>query len=345
MFANSTCRFLTALAAFSLLCACPSPEDQEAKARIFSPEEPKAEAAAAAEPVDASSLGRDAVLGHRVLTMGAGEAFRRMGSHRLKGEASFEWRLSDRKISLSETREVAIEAPDRFYVRNENDRDRGHELMRLGRESYVRIKYLPWRQRLREQKPALDDLNDNYGLLKSAVHMLRDRVMLIEDGQEQLGGRTSVRYTLALSREPFLPAKPTGLPAPIYPEGGPSPDTQARLDFQMLGTPQSLEGRVWIDAKTGVPLKSELWGSISVLTKEKDALVQLKLSHTVSDIGTLPPLKAPEEFLPAEDRPNAIAAALKRFGMESAADAKDAAKDAKNSGQAAGKEAAAGSGE
>ena len=41
-------------------------------------------------------------------------------------------------------------------------------------------------------------------------------------------------------------------------------------------------------------------------------------------IGTLPPLKAPEEFLPAEDRPNAIAAALKRFGMETAADAKDA---------------------
>ena len=323
MFPRMTRRFLTVLSALAILSACPSPEDQEAKARIFSPEEPKAEAAAAAEPVDASALARDAVLGHRVLTMSAEEAFRRMGSHRFKGEASFEWRLSDRKIALSETREVAIEAPDRFYVRNENDRDRGHELMRLGRESYVRIKYLPWRQRVREQKPALDDLNNNYGLLKSAVQMLRNRVMLIEDGHDELEGRPAERYTLALSKEPFLPVKPAGLPAPIYPEGGPSPDTQARLDFQMLGTPQSLEGRVWIDAKTGVPLKSELWGSISVLTKEKDALVQLKISHVLSDIGTLAPLKAPEEFLPAEDRPNAIAAALKRFGMETAADAKD----------------------
>ena len=160
----------------------------------------------------------------------------------------------------------------------------------------IQVKYLPWRQRIREQKTALNDLNDNYGLLRSAVHMMRGRVMLIEDGEEQIEGRTAERYTLALSKEPFLPAKPTGLPAPVYPEGGPSPDTQARLDFQMLGTPQSLEGRVWIDVKTGVPLKSEIWGSISVLTKEKDALVQLKLSHALSDIGTLPPLKAPEEF-------------------------------------------------
>ena len=99
------------IAAAIALCAsaCASPEDLEAKARIFSPEEPKAVVLAASQPIDAAALGAQPELGHRVLTLGAEEAFRRLGAHRLKGEASFEWRQADKRLALSEKREVAIE--------------------------------------------------------------------------------------------------------------------------------------------------------------------------------------------------------------------------------------------
>lgn len=311
--------------------ACTSAEDREAKARIFSPEEPKPVVLAAAQPIDAAALGAQPALGHRVLTMGAEEALRRLGPHRLKGTASFEWRQADKRVALGEVREVTLQSADHFHVRHENDRDRGHEVLQLGRESFLRIKYLPWRQRAREQASALAARDENYGLLRSAVSILKDRVALVPDGQEQIGGRVAQRYLLALSSAPTSAEQRAALPPPVYPEGGPSPDTQLRLDFLLLGAPQSLEGRVWIDGESGVPLKSELWASLSVLTKGADALLQLKVAHEISDIGRDFGLKAPDAFLPAEDRPNAIAAALARFGIE--APEADQATSAEKSGE------------
>ena len=316
MFPSPRISLVMAAAFFLGGAACASEEDREAKARIFSPEEPRPVVLAASQPIDAAALGAQPALGHRVLTMGAEEAFQRLGPHRLKGTASFEWRQADKRIALSETREVALQSADHFYVRNENDRDRGHEVLQLGQASFLRIKYLPWRQRAREQASAFAARDENYGLLRSAVAILKDRVALVPDGQELISGRAAQRYLLALSDKPTAARRAESLPPPIYPEGGPSPDTQLRLDFFLLGTPQSIEGRIWIDGETGVPLRSEWWALLSVLTKGADAVLQLKVAHEVSDVGQALDLKAPDDFLPAEDRPNAIAAALARFGIE-----------------------------
>lgn len=312
-------RFSLVIAVLVLLggLACTSEEDREAKARIFSPEEPKSVVLAASQPIDAAVLGAQPELGHRVLTMGAEEALRRLGAHRLSGEASFEWRMADKRLALKEKREVTLQSEDRFHVLNENDRDRGHEFLQIGDKSFLRIKYLPWRQRAREQTAVLAARDDDYGLLRSAVTILKDRVLLVPDGEERIAGRSAQRYLLALADKPVVVRQTQALPAPVYPGESPSPDTQLRLDFFLLGTPQSIEGRVWIDVGTGVPLKSELWASLSVLTKGADAILQLKVTHLVSDIGRVPELEMPKEFLPAEDRPNAIAATLTRFGMSS----------------------------
>lgn len=327
------------LAAVSLLIplatGCSTKEDMEAKARIFSPEEPGEVELQASKPLDVGALDKDAAMGRHVLTMGAEEAFRRLGAHKMKASASFEWRMDDKKVALSENRIVVMEALDRFQLLNENDMDRGHELILLGKDSYVKPKYLQWRRRVRERKAALADLESNYGLLRSAVAMMRDRLTLVADGREALDGRDAVRYSLALAKDPVASPGTAGLPPPVYPEGGPSPDTQLRLDFAMLGIPQAVGGQVWVDAATGVPLKSEIWGSVSVMTKGTDALVQLKMSHQVYDVGAVAPLAPPEAFLPAEDRPNAIAAALNRFGVAAPKDegASKAAPGAQDGGE------------
>ncbi|MDR0966050.1 MAG: hypothetical protein LBM75_06055 [Myxococcales bacterium] len=306
---------LTASAILLSAVACSSEANREAKARIFSPEEPKPVVLAASRPIDAAALGANPELGHRVLTMGAAEALQRLGPHRLTGEASFEWRMADRRQALKETREVALQSAERFLVRNENDRDRGHEFLQIGDKSFLRIKHLPWRQRAREQAALVASRDENYGLLSSAVSMLKDRVLLALDGQEIVAGRAAQRYLLSLSDKPMVARRAEALPPPIYPEGAPSPDTRLRLDALRLSTPQSVEGRVWIDVETGVPLKSELWATLSVLSEGVDAVLHLKVAHALSDIGQQLGIEAPADFLPAEDRPNAIAAALARFGM------------------------------
>ena len=77
-----------------LLClavSCKRSEDQAAKQRIFSPEEPVGVAAEAKEPLDARRLEGDAKLSERVLHMPRGEIEQRLGPHRVQTRVQFAW--------------------------------------------------------------------------------------------------------------------------------------------------------------------------------------------------------------------------------------------------------------
>src|SRR3954471_4613887 len=73
-------------AAFS----CRRSEDEVAKKRMFSPEEPVGVAAEAREPVDARRLD-DPKIAQRVLGMPRGEIAQRLGGHRAQTRVQFAW--------------------------------------------------------------------------------------------------------------------------------------------------------------------------------------------------------------------------------------------------------------
>src|SRR5438309_5836577 len=128
------------------LCACKRSEDQAAKARIFSPEDPGASQPGAKDPIDARRLADDAKLAARVLRMSQAEIAARLGPHRSETRVQFAWfrgpGLPDggSDVTLSEQSALA-QGPSGdgdFLVREENDRNQGFELIRAKGEVYVR---------------------------------------------------------------------------------------------------------------------------------------------------------------------------------------------------------------
>lgn len=309
---------LAAAAALALaLAGCMDSVDRAAKKRIFSPEEPPKAKRAAAEPIDASQLARDPALAHRITTMSASEAFERVGPYRFSASASFEWTLGADKVKLSETRSLEQASETDFALKTDNDRDQGLEVVRVGSRTFAKGKYLKFRERKRDRGRADLLREDAFGALKSAQAILDDRLGVAPDGEEAVRGRPARRYLFVLAKEPARERSPNeaSVPKIQFPAGGPDPSTKRRLDFQSQRSPRRVEGRLWVDQETGVPLKAELSAQVSTPGEDKDeALLLLKLKSEIrpaSDVA----VAAPKEFLPDEDRPNGIARTLDRFDV------------------------------
>jgi hypothetical protein len=311
-------RGLCAVALAALLSGgCADHGDREAKARIFSPEEPARPVLAASEPIDVDALGRDPALAQRVLGMSASEAVQRLGPHRLAAQASFQWTIDKQTIALSEKRLVELAAADKFYLRSENDHDNGYEIVRLGEKTFVKPKYHKYRQRDRDRGQSSRLCDEVYGLLKSASSLTGSRLGLVPSGADTVAGRSAQRFMFTLLKAPVAEAGTTKLPPIELAAAGPDKQTRLRLDFASRRTPKTVEGTLWVDRQTGVPLKSELTATIGVPAEDSgaEALLTIKMSHSVDGIGSIS-VNAPEDFLPDEDRPNGIAATLDRFDVQ-----------------------------
>lgn len=307
------------------VAGCVDPEDRAAKSRIFSPEEPPKPVLAASQAIDASALGRDSALGHRVLTMSAAEALERIGAHRFIATASFAWVYGSDKVALSEKRRVEQSSPTDFAIHTENSEDHGLDIIHLGTRTFARRKYHPFRERKRDRGQATKLRDEVYGLLGSAASLTGGRLGLVPDGADSLAGRKAQRYlfTLLDKKVELEAGKSAKMPPVLFPKGGPDAATKLRLDFANLRSPRSVQGRLWVDSETGVPLKSELTAVIAAPSAldsadkgQGEAVLTVRMGHAIEAIGEKLAVAAPEEYLPDEDRPNAIAAALERFGVE-----------------------------
>src|ERR687884_812661 len=122
----------TALAAI-LLCiaSCKRSEDQAARARIFSPQEPVFDLPEAKEKLDASRLAEDPALARRVLHMQRREIEQRIGPYKAQQRVQFAWfrgpGLPDggSEVSLAEETTLAQAPGGDFSVRLVNDHNQG----------------------------------------------------------------------------------------------------------------------------------------------------------------------------------------------------------------------------
>lgn len=299
------------------LLACTDPVDKAAKQRVFSAEDPPKAKLAATEPIDATKLASDPSLAHRVLTMGPGEAFERIGAHRFTANVSFTWKDGKRQIRLNEERVLEQAGADEFALSQENDRDQGLEVVRTGSRTYSRSKYLKFRERLRDRGQAEKLREDTFTALRSASNILGGRLAVAPDGEGTISGRAASRYKFVLAASPLVPPTPSELPPIEYPAGGPDPDTQRRIDFEEKRVPKSVKGTLWVDKETGVPLQSELAAVVSAPGNEgAEVTLELRMKTALKVLGDTLVIKPPEDFLPDEDKPDGVAAALKRFEIE-----------------------------
>jgi len=294
-------RHLLLATAVLLAPACKRSEDEAARARMFSPEQPVGDLPQAKEQLDASRLAEDSKIARRVLHMPRAEIKQRIGLHRAQQRVQFAWfrgpGLPDggSEVSLAEDATL-LEAPsDDFSVRLVNDHNQGFELVWVKGEAFVRSLYGSFHKRrtdrtdpgrIREQ--ALSGL--------ATFDRLARGLKLRNAGESTSDGRRVVRYAVTGFGARAGEKEETDLLPPHYPENRTDPDTARRLDLWEKEEPTSASGTVVVDVQSGVPLGCDLRGHFKVAGDGSGPAAELSL-HSVlvtSAIGKDPKLKAPE---------------------------------------------------
>lgn len=320
-------RFLVACCV--IVAACKDPVDQAAKKRIFSAEDPPQAVAAASQKLPPEEAADNFAISRRILEMGAAETTERIGPQTYNATISWEWSEAGKTVRLKETREL-LSGPGGvsgdFIARMSNTNDQGLEVLRVGGQVYARSTYGRdgagrFRQRLRDRGMAERVREEASGALRDFDQLFHGRLKLTAQGTSTIEGRTAWKYVVALA--PAAPDDGKKLPPLATPKNGADATTKLRQHFYEARAPKTLTGEVYVDADTSVVLKARLDGRLGVAGVSipdagdaADAELHLVVESTLSGINKAPAIEAPKEFLPDEDKPDGIAAALQRFGID-----------------------------
>jgi hypothetical protein len=319
--------FLLALTVLS----CKRSEDQAAKQRIFSPEEPAGTIAEAKEPLDAGRLAEDPKLAERVIRMRQAEVAARIGPHKAQTRVQFAWFRGPgapdggSDVALAEETTLLQAGNGDFSVRQENDRNQGFELVWAKGEVFVRGLFGPFRKR-RTDRTEPERVREFAMAALPTFERLAHGLKLQKAGEATVEGRRVVRYQVAGSAGRPPPADAKDLPKleyPVQPDGGrgPDADTARRLEVWEKEEPTRVNGTLVVDTQTAVPIAADLQGHFRV-PGEGGAAAELDLHSvlTVSSIGKEPGVQAPQ-FEPEPSVPHAVKDPLRFLGKAPAAPA------------------------
>ncbi len=310
--------------AVAALVSCHKAEDQAAKARIFSPEEPPKFITRAAENLGAETLETSGDRIRRVWLMTAAEAAERLGPHHMASHVEFAWTKGAKQVSLDEDHALTFGSQGDFLAvlalgDKPGETKQGMEIERLGGHVWARARFGHFRERVRDRGAAERYRDEVYGSLAALYQLFHGRVALINDGVvDSPSGRRAVKFTVALAQEGTTPTNDPGarVPAPVYPKDGPDPHLRRELDLEGKGVPRSLEGTLLVDQETAAVLDATLRGSLDAPGDGNEkAQLEVTLDEHITDIGKDPKLAPPKDALPDEGRPQGIAAALERFDL------------------------------
>ncbi|MFT3838586.1 MAG: hypothetical protein QM723_16530 [Myxococcaceae bacterium] len=304
--------------AFATLCGCKDPVDQAAKQRIFSPEDPPQAVAAAKQKLPPEDVADKPEVARRVLGMGAAETTERIGPHHFTARLKYEWTSTRGTVSLAEER-TFLAGPGGvsgdFSASETNNQDQGLDVMRVKGQVFARSRYGKFRERKRDRGIGERMREEIYGGVKDFDRIFKGRMKLTAQGTATVHERTAWRYVVSLGPASDSDADKK-LPALAVAKNGADETTAKRLHFYEARDPRALQGEVLVDQETSVVVKARLDGRLGVVADGGDgAELHLTLDSDLSDIGKDPQLKPPPDFLPDEDKPSGIEAALERFGI------------------------------
>jgi len=312
------------LAALILAAACKRSEDEAARARIFSPEQPVGELPQAKEKIDAARLAEDPKLAKRVLHMERAEIEQRLGPHKASQRVQFAWfrgpGLPDggSEVSLSEETTLLDAPGDDFSIRLVNDRNQGFELVWVKGEVFVKSLYGSFHKR-RTDRTDPGKIREQAMSGLATFDRLARGLKLRNAGESTSEGRRVVRYAVTGFGARAGEKEESDLPPVRYPEDKTDPDTARRLELWEKQEPTSASGTLIVDAQTGAPLGGDLRGHFKVAGASQEPAAELSL-HSVlvtSAIGKDPGLKTPQ-FEPEPSVPHAVKDPLRFLGKAGA---------------------------
>jgi hypothetical protein len=319
--------------ALCALSSCKRSEDEAAKRRIFSPEQPSGSLAEAKEALDARRLADDPKLAERVLRMSRAEVSARLGAYHADSRVQFAWfrgagmapDAGGADASLSEQSSLVQAANGDFSVKEENDRNQGFELVWVKGEAYVRGLFGPFRKRRTDRTDPERVRELALGALPTFDRLARGLQLRLV-GETTADGRRVVRYQAAGGNARPQEQERTDLPPvqyPTQPDGGPGPDpdTARRLELWAKEEPTRISGTILVDAATAAPLGADLQGHFRVPGSSGPAAeLDVHAALTTSAVGKDLALKAPE-FDPEPSVPHAVKDPLRFLGKAPAAPA------------------------
>jgi hypothetical protein len=297
------------------LAGCKRSEDQAAKRRIFSPEEPVGALAEAKETIDASKLADDPRLVDRVVRMTQAEVAARLGAHKAQTRVQFAWfrgagapDAGGSDVALSEETTLLQAANGDFSVRQENDRNQGFELVWVKGEVFVRGLFGPFRKRRTDRSDPERVRELALGALPT-FDRLAHGLKLQKASEATVEGRRVFRYQVTGSAGRPRPPERDDLPRLEYPAAqadggrGPDPDTARRLEMWEKEEPTRVAGALVVDALTGAPIGADLQGHFRIpgsqgAAAELDVHSVLAVSATGKDPGVRAPQYEPEPSVP-----------------------------------------------
>ena len=293
-------RRLAIAAVLFAVSACKRTEDEAARARIFSPEQPAGTMAEAKEQLDARQLAEDPALARRVLHMTRREIEQRLGPYKAQQRVQFAWfrgpGMPDggSEVSLSEETTLAEAPGDDFSLRLVNDHNQGFEMVWVKGEVFVKSLYGEFHRR-RSDRTEPERVREQAMSGLATFDRLARGLKLRNAGEASLEGRRVIRYSVIGFGARGPEKQKDDLPPLQYPEKGPDPDTARRLELWDKEEPSSARGTVVVDAETAAPLGCDLTGHFKVPGSAGPA-AELDL-HSVlvtSALGKSIALKAPQ---------------------------------------------------
>lgn len=259
------------------------------------------------------------------LSLGADEVANRLGSFEWTGEV--EWTVSSsapdaHPIHLKEHHRVREISTGEFEVDAQTDPGTGtgstlgKHVLYAGGMTYARGEYAPFRERPTDHgRDARRFRDESFTVASDVARLTGDALIATPAGEGTVLGRRANRLKLSLDASKFRP------PPSVRPDSAAAPDddTIRRLAFLDGHVPRRLDGEVFLDADTGVPLRTKLSATFGT-TAQPTVKVELNLFAQMRTLGgAVAAVTPPPNPLPDSRKPKGVAAALESAGLKTRA--------------------------
>lgn len=207
--------------------------------------------------IDLTNFTTDPLTQGRVINMSFGEVAARLDSLQLIAESTFEFSHGRETHEQRDTYSALVDPEGNFHVRSATPLGQ-IEVFLVGENLYVRQDVGKLRQKARRDIDAVSWCELVHASTRQVLELFRSRLHFSDPTPQNIEGRSAVKYTLSLgpSREPFPQSTSTLLPL--------SPPAK----WRELARPLDVQGAIWLDANTGVVLKSQVRGRLEIADRD-----------------------------------------------------------------------------
>jgi hypothetical protein len=229
---------------------------------------------------DAEARRQTATLGEALRPAYFAEALRHAGGAHYRGTARFAAGFDAPDDGVTTTTDVWVDRAHDYRIAETNDRDGGREVVRVGRELFVALRYGKMIRRVAEEPEPTNLLEEALGAPWAAWEIAAPYATITRGGSELVGGAKATEYRLtrasARTEDPAVAANDKGLRA-------------WRADA-VVG---DLAGRALVDDATGALVKIDLTATFTAKRDGRALEGALEVHGALDAIASTPAVARP----------------------------------------------------